>query len=63
MPHILSRATFRARTLQLRAQFDAALTTLYERTAVTVREIALTAGVSVYEVFREKLLLRRVAAA
>ena len=36
---------------------------LLKETTMTAREIALTAGVSVYEVFREKLLLRRVAAA
>jgi hypothetical protein len=36
---------------------------LLKETQMTAREIALTAGVSVYEVFREKLLLRRAAAA
>lgn len=35
---------------------------LLRETSMTAREIALTAGVSVYEVFREKLLLRRAAA-
>lgn len=34
---------------------------LLQETSMTAREIAQTAGVSVYEVFREKLLLRRAA--
>ncbi|MBM3515353.1 MAG: hypothetical protein FJX59_16820 [Alphaproteobacteria bacterium] len=35
---------------------------LLRETQMTAREIALTAGVSVYDVFREKLLMRRAAA-
>ncbi|MDX2142828.1 MAG: hypothetical protein SFV19_05710 [Rhodospirillaceae bacterium] len=34
---------------------------LLKETKMTVQEIAATAGVSVYDVFREKLLLRRAA--
>lgn len=42
-----------------RAEF---IRVLLRETQMTAREIAQTAGVSVYEVFREKLLMRRAAA-